>query len=138
VTESNWAAAGGSVSLAHITGSVGRSKTGQRIACVRSYFAAKAQQFSAAGYPSDTGGPLPPSALGLRGERDLQESRLLTRASPYRTRGELRLLMKHYAKWQAAQQRAHRQAPHYSPFARDDNGRHPRKTRRVTNEIASK
>jgi hypothetical protein len=45
VTESNWAAAGGSVSLAHIAGSVGLSKTGQRIAWVRSYFAAKAQQF---------------------------------------------------------------------------------------------
>jgi phenylpyruvate tautomerase PptA (4-oxalocrotonate tautomerase family) len=62
VTEGNWAAAGRTISLANIAGSVGLSKSGQRFAWVRSYFAAKARQFSAAGYPSDTGGLLPPNA----------------------------------------------------------------------------
>lgn len=60
VTEGNWAAAGKTISLASIAGTVGLSKTGQRFAWVRAYFAAKARQFSAAGYPSDTGGLLPP------------------------------------------------------------------------------
>jgi phenylpyruvate tautomerase PptA (4-oxalocrotonate tautomerase family) len=60
VTEGNWAAAGRTISLANIAGAVGLAKTGQRFAWVRSYFAAKARQFSAAGYPSDTGGLLPP------------------------------------------------------------------------------
>lgn len=60
VTEGNWAAAGKTISLASIAGTVGLSKTGQRFAWVRSYFAAKARQLSAAGYPSDTGGLLPP------------------------------------------------------------------------------
>jgi phenylpyruvate tautomerase PptA (4-oxalocrotonate tautomerase family) len=61
VTEGNWAAAGRTISLANIAGAVGLSKTGQRFSWVRSYFAAKARQFSAAGYPSDTGGLLPPN-----------------------------------------------------------------------------
>jgi phenylpyruvate tautomerase PptA (4-oxalocrotonate tautomerase family) len=61
VTEGNWSAAGRTISLANIAGTVGLSKTGQRFAWVRSYFAAKARQFSAAGYPSDTGGLLPPN-----------------------------------------------------------------------------
>jgi phenylpyruvate tautomerase PptA (4-oxalocrotonate tautomerase family) len=62
VTEGNWAAAGRTISLASIAGTVGLSKAGQRFAWVRSYFAAKARQFSAAGYPNDTGGLLPPDA----------------------------------------------------------------------------
>jgi phenylpyruvate tautomerase PptA (4-oxalocrotonate tautomerase family) len=61
VTEGNWAAGGKTISLANIAGTVGLSKAGQRFAWVRSYFAAKARQFSAAGYPSDTGGLLPPN-----------------------------------------------------------------------------
>jgi phenylpyruvate tautomerase PptA (4-oxalocrotonate tautomerase family) len=61
VTEGNWAAGGKAISLANIAGTVGLSNTGQRFAWVRSYFAAKARQFSAAGYPSDTGGLLPPN-----------------------------------------------------------------------------
>jgi len=61
VTEGNWAAGGRTISLAYIAGTVGLSKTGHRFAWVRSYFAAKARQFSAAGYPSDTGGLLPPN-----------------------------------------------------------------------------
>ena len=61
VTEGNWAAAGRTISLANIAGAVGLSKAGQRFAWVRSYFAAKARQFGAAGYPIDTGGLLPPN-----------------------------------------------------------------------------
>ena len=61
VTEGNWAAGGKTISLANIAGAVGLSKSGQRFGWVRSYFAAKARQFSAAGYPSDTGGLLPPN-----------------------------------------------------------------------------
>jgi phenylpyruvate tautomerase PptA (4-oxalocrotonate tautomerase family) len=61
VTEGNWAAAGKTISLASIAGTVGLSKTGQRFAWVRVYFAAKARLFGAAGFPSDTGGLLPPN-----------------------------------------------------------------------------
>jgi phenylpyruvate tautomerase PptA (4-oxalocrotonate tautomerase family) len=61
VTEVNWAARGKTISPANIAGAVGLSKTGRRFDWVRSYFAAKARQFSAAGYPSDTGGLLPPN-----------------------------------------------------------------------------
>ncbi|BCA55357.1 hypothetical protein W02_24970 [Nitrospira sp. KM1] len=38
---------------------VGLSKDGVRYAWVRAYFAAKARQYAAAGYPEDTGSLLP-------------------------------------------------------------------------------
>lgn len=61
ITEGNWAAAGKPISLASIAGSVGLSKASDRFSWVRDYFAAKARAFKSAGYPSDTGGLLPPS-----------------------------------------------------------------------------
>ena len=60
VTEGNWGAAGRSVSLASIAGSVGLPKDGDRFAWVQAYFAAKRRQFEAAGYPDDAGGLLRP------------------------------------------------------------------------------
>ncbi|MBV8884683.1 MAG: hypothetical protein JO235_11900 [Chroococcidiopsidaceae cyanobacterium CP_BM_RX_35] len=59
VTEGNWGARGKTISLASIADTVGLPKNGERFAWVRSYFAAKAKQFAAAGYPADTGGLLP-------------------------------------------------------------------------------
>lgn len=59
VTEGNWGARGKTISLASIADTVGLPKDGERFAWVRSYFAAKARQFAAAGYPVDTGGLLP-------------------------------------------------------------------------------
>ena len=56
VPEGNWAAAGHTISLASIAGSVGLSKTGNRFAWSKSYFAAKARARAAAGYPADAGG----------------------------------------------------------------------------------
>jgi phenylpyruvate tautomerase PptA (4-oxalocrotonate tautomerase family) len=56
VPEGNWAAAGHTISLASIADSVGLSKTGTRFAWSKSYFAAKARERAASGYPSDTGG----------------------------------------------------------------------------------
>ncbi len=61
VTEGNWAAAGRTISLASIAGTVGLPKTGARYAWVEAYFAAKARQYAAAGYPADCGGLLPQS-----------------------------------------------------------------------------
>ncbi len=58
VTEGNWGAAGHPISLASIAGTVGMSREGERFTWVRAYFAAKARQFAAAGYPADTGGLL--------------------------------------------------------------------------------
>ena len=58
VTEGNWGAAGRTISLASIADSVGLPKDGERFAWVRNYFAAKARQFAAAGYPADAGGLL--------------------------------------------------------------------------------
>ncbi|WP_431281757.1 tautomerase family protein [Humitalea sp. 24SJ18S-53] len=60
VTEGNWGAGGGVISLDSIAGSVGMSKTGARFDWVRAYFAAKARMLTAFGYPADIGG-LPPS-----------------------------------------------------------------------------
>ncbi len=59
VTEGNWAAGGKTISLASIADTVGLSKSGDRFAWVRGYFAAKARAFAAAGYPKGTGGLLP-------------------------------------------------------------------------------
>jgi phenylpyruvate tautomerase PptA (4-oxalocrotonate tautomerase family) len=59
VTEGNWGARGRTISLAAIADSVGLAKTGERFKWVRNYFAAKARQFGAPGYPPDTGGLLP-------------------------------------------------------------------------------
>jgi phenylpyruvate tautomerase PptA (4-oxalocrotonate tautomerase family) len=56
VTEGNWGAAGQTISLNAIAGTVGLSTDGERFAWVRSYFAAKRRQFEAAGYPPDVGG----------------------------------------------------------------------------------
>jgi phenylpyruvate tautomerase PptA (4-oxalocrotonate tautomerase family) len=56
VLEGNWAAAGRTISLAGIAGSVGLSKTGSRFAWSKSYFTAKARARAASGYPADTGG----------------------------------------------------------------------------------
>jgi phenylpyruvate tautomerase PptA (4-oxalocrotonate tautomerase family) len=58
VTEGNWAARGLPISIASIAGTVGLPKNGERFAWVEAYFAAKARQFTAAGYPVDTGGLL--------------------------------------------------------------------------------
>ncbi|HXO65783.1 MAG TPA: tautomerase family protein [Steroidobacteraceae bacterium] len=59
VTEGNWGARGKTISLASIADSVGLKKSGERFKWVKAYFAAKARQFAAAGYPADTGGLLP-------------------------------------------------------------------------------
>lgn len=59
VTEGNWGAAGHAISLESIADSVGMSKSGERFAWVRSYFAAKARMLAGFNYPSDTGGLLP-------------------------------------------------------------------------------
>jgi phenylpyruvate tautomerase PptA (4-oxalocrotonate tautomerase family) len=59
VPEGNWGCRGETISLASIADSVGLSKTGERFRWVKAYFAAKARQFAAAAYPSDTGGLLP-------------------------------------------------------------------------------
>lgn len=56
IPEGNWAAAGRTISLANIAGSVGLSKSGPRYAWSKTYFAAKARARAAAGYPADTGG----------------------------------------------------------------------------------
>jgi phenylpyruvate tautomerase PptA (4-oxalocrotonate tautomerase family) len=56
VPEGNWAAAGQTISLASIADSVGLSKTGNRFAWSKTYFAAKARARAAAGYPADAGG----------------------------------------------------------------------------------
>ena len=57
--EGNWGVRGHTISLASIADSVGLSKGGERFKWVKAYFAAKARQFAAAGYPADTGGLLP-------------------------------------------------------------------------------
>jgi phenylpyruvate tautomerase PptA (4-oxalocrotonate tautomerase family) len=62
ITEGNWASAGKPISLASIAGSVGLSKTSDRYIWVKDYFAAKARALKSAGYPSDSGGLLPPNA----------------------------------------------------------------------------
>ena len=59
IIEGNWGARGRTISLASIADSVGLSKSGERFKWVKAYFAAKARQFAAAGYPEDTGGLLP-------------------------------------------------------------------------------
>lgn len=59
VPEGNWGCGGRTISLASIAGAVGLSKTSERFAWVRSYFAAKARAYRAAGFPEDAGGLLP-------------------------------------------------------------------------------
>ena len=56
VPEGNWGAAGRTISLNAIAGSVGLPKDGERFAWVQVYFAAKRRQFAASGYPADVGG----------------------------------------------------------------------------------
>jgi phenylpyruvate tautomerase PptA (4-oxalocrotonate tautomerase family) len=76
VTEGNWGAAGHTVSLAEIAGSVGLPKDGNRFAWVQEYFGAKRRQFEAAGYPNDVGGLLSPARkTGYKDERRRAEIR---------------------------------------------------------------
>ena len=58
VTEGNWGAHGKTISLASIADTVGLPKNGERFQWVQAYFAAKARQFKAAGYPAGVGGLL--------------------------------------------------------------------------------
>jgi phenylpyruvate tautomerase PptA (4-oxalocrotonate tautomerase family) len=58
IIEGDWGAAGKAISIGSIAESVGLPRDGERYAWVRSYFAAKARQYAAAGYPADTGGLL--------------------------------------------------------------------------------
>jgi phenylpyruvate tautomerase PptA (4-oxalocrotonate tautomerase family) len=60
VPEGNWGARGQTISLAMIADTVGLPKSGERFKWVRAYFAAKARARTAANYPPDTGGLLPP------------------------------------------------------------------------------
>lgn len=60
VTEGNWGAAGRTISLNAIAGTVGLSRDGDRFTWVRAYFAAKRREFEAAGYPADVGGLMEP------------------------------------------------------------------------------
>jgi phenylpyruvate tautomerase PptA (4-oxalocrotonate tautomerase family) len=62
VPEGNWGAAGHTISLAGIADSVGLSKSGNRFAWSKTYFAAKARARAAAGYPVDAGGLWPDQA----------------------------------------------------------------------------
>ena len=64
VTEGNWGAAGRTISLSAIAGSVGLPKDGDRFAWVQAYFAAKRRQCETAGYPDDIGGLLQADATG--------------------------------------------------------------------------
>jgi phenylpyruvate tautomerase PptA (4-oxalocrotonate tautomerase family) len=66
VTEGNWGAAGRTISLNAIAGTVGLPRDGDRFTWVKAYFAAKRRQFEAAGYPSDVGALMPPTSLGSR------------------------------------------------------------------------
>jgi phenylpyruvate tautomerase PptA (4-oxalocrotonate tautomerase family) len=64
VAEGNWGAAGRTISLNAIAGTVGLSRDGERFAWVRAYFAAKRRQFEAAGYPRDVGGLMQQDTVG--------------------------------------------------------------------------
>jgi phenylpyruvate tautomerase PptA (4-oxalocrotonate tautomerase family) len=64
VAEGNWGAAGRTISLNAIAGSVGLPKDGDRFAWVQAYFAAKRRLFAAAGYPADIGGLMQAEATG--------------------------------------------------------------------------
>lgn len=59
VAEGDWGAGGRTISLATIADKVGLPKNGERFKWVEAYFAAKARERAAAGYPADTGGLLP-------------------------------------------------------------------------------
>jgi phenylpyruvate tautomerase PptA (4-oxalocrotonate tautomerase family) len=58
VTEGNWGSGGKTISLGAIAEKVGLPRNGERFRWVQNYFAAKARQFLAAGYPKDVGGLL--------------------------------------------------------------------------------
>jgi hypothetical protein len=53
VTEGDWSARGQRISIASIADSVGLPEIDERYAWVGAYFAAKARQFAATGYPPD-------------------------------------------------------------------------------------
>ena len=59
VSEGDWGAGGRTISLDSIADSVGLPKDGERFTWVKAYFAAKARQYAAAGYPADAAGLLP-------------------------------------------------------------------------------
>ncbi|MCX5581711.1 tautomerase family protein [Kaistia terrae] len=59
VPEGNWGWDGKTISLENIADSVGLSKSGPRFKWSEKYFAAKARERAAAGYPIDTAGLLP-------------------------------------------------------------------------------
>jgi len=63
ITEGNWGAAGATIGMDAISAAVGLPKTSERFGWVRDYFAAKARQFRAAGYPVGVGGLMAPDAL---------------------------------------------------------------------------
>lgn len=63
VPEGNWGAGGATISLAHIADVVGLPKDGERWRWVEAYFAAKAREDAAAGYPADRGGLLTGTAV---------------------------------------------------------------------------
>lgn len=85
VGEGNWGCAGSTISLASIADSVGLPKTGERYKWVLSYFAAKARQFAAAGYPADTGGLLPGGTHRSLRDRGGRSERSSTRRPPRTT-----------------------------------------------------
>ena len=58
VTEGDWGAHGRTIGLESIAASVGLPRDGERFRWVESYFAAKAREYAAAGYPPDAGGLL--------------------------------------------------------------------------------
>jgi phenylpyruvate tautomerase PptA (4-oxalocrotonate tautomerase family) len=66
VTEGNWGAAGRTISLDAIAGSVGLPRDGDRFSWVQAYFDAKRRQFAAAGYPADAGGLMQQDVVGSR------------------------------------------------------------------------
>lgn len=63
VPEGNWGAAGRTISLNAIAGTVALPRDGERFAWVQDYFAAKRRQFEAAGYPADVGGLMEQTAV---------------------------------------------------------------------------
>jgi phenylpyruvate tautomerase PptA (4-oxalocrotonate tautomerase family) len=60
VPEGNWGARGQTIGLAMIADTVGLPKSSERFKWVQAYFDAKARARTAANYPLDTGGLLPP------------------------------------------------------------------------------
>ena len=66
IPEGNWGSQGQTIGMASIAKAVGLPANGERFAWVKSYFAAKARQFAAAGYPADVGGLMAADASGAQ------------------------------------------------------------------------